>query len=102
MAINVIDMPSVLQKKFSPSTRGERMAEKMMVTQEVEAMSIMLPRARATGMRNWQLLTSIGQLADADQQQSEEPLPLAVELLLGVVLDLDVADLHGDEPSGGA
>ena len=44
--------PSGKHLNFSPSKSGERIALKMMVTQEVEAIRSILPRASATRDRN--------------------------------------------------
>ena len=42
-AIRIMVTPSVLQKNFSPRSRGERIADIIMVKQDVEAISIMFP-----------------------------------------------------------
>ena len=53
IAIRVMVTPSDFQKKCSFKMRGDRIAEIIIETQEVEAMSMMFPNFKATAFESY-------------------------------------------------
>ena len=75
--INPMETPSTFQVNFSPSTRGERIAVKMIEKQDVEDIKIMFPKYSETIFKLWNQinlkLTAVEHDVECNDENSEPP-----------------------------